>query len=174
MSSCTGGTRWHHQEVISACPQEKPPKPASAIFPNSVNGDPVFSLLLPKHHSRLLLEPTAIPSAGLTTLPSKCVWSVTPSLHSCCFHSGPDYRHLSPSFIPVASSLVSALTFLPLLSVFHKVQEIFLKNHFSIWQNQYNIVKFKNKIKFKFKLLPAPQKKSQTIPILPLLLFFKI
>ena len=26
--------------------------------------------------------------------------------------------------------------------------------HFDVWQNQYNIVKFKNKIKFKFKLYP--------------------
>ena len=33
-----------HWEVISACPWAKCPKPASNIFPNSVNGDPVLPL----------------------------------------------------------------------------------------------------------------------------------
>ena len=33
------------------------------------------------------------------TLPSTCAWSVTPSLHSHCSHSGPDHRHLSPRLL---------------------------------------------------------------------------
>ena len=74
---------WHHWELVSACPQVMSPKPASPIFPSSVNGDPVHPPPHPRHHS-LLWQPTPILSAGLTTLPSKCVWSVTPSLHSHC------------------------------------------------------------------------------------------
>ena len=74
---------WRHWELISACPQVMSPKPASTIFPSSVNGDPVLPPPHSRHHS-LLLQPTPIPSAGLTTLSSKCVWSVTPSLHSHC------------------------------------------------------------------------------------------
>ena len=60
---------WHHWEVISACPQEKSPKPASTIFPNSVNGDPVLPLPHPRHHSPLLLQLTPVPSAGLPDSP---------------------------------------------------------------------------------------------------------
>ena len=41
--ACTTAT-WHHWEVISACPWAKSPKPASNIFRNSVNGDPVLPL----------------------------------------------------------------------------------------------------------------------------------
>jgi len=35
--------------------------------------------------------------------------------------------------------------------------------HFDIWQNQYNIVKFKNKIKFKKKLILKMRKKRKIL-----------
>ena len=77
--------------------EAKFPKPASTIFPNSVNGDPVLPLPHPKHHS-LLFSYNPHPSCQQVfwTLPSTCAWSVTPSLHSHCSHSGPDHRRLSP------------------------------------------------------------------------------
>ena len=44
---------WCHRELISACPQVMSPKPASTIFPSSVNGDPVHPPPHPRHHSLL-------------------------------------------------------------------------------------------------------------------------
>ena len=44
---------WRHWELVSACPQVMSPKPASTIFPSSVNGDPVHPPPHPRHHSLL-------------------------------------------------------------------------------------------------------------------------
>ena len=44
---------WHHWELVSACPQVMSPKPASTIFPSSVNADPVLPRPHPRHHSLL-------------------------------------------------------------------------------------------------------------------------
>ena len=44
---------WHHRELVSACPQVMSPKPASTIFPSSLNGDPVRPPPHPRHHSLL-------------------------------------------------------------------------------------------------------------------------
>ena len=44
---------WCHRELIAACPQVMSPKPASTIFPSSLNGDPVRPPPHPRHHSLL-------------------------------------------------------------------------------------------------------------------------
>ena len=95
---------WHHWEVISACPQEKSPKVASSIFSSLVNGDPVLPLPHPRYHSRLLIQPTPILSAGLTDSAFQMFWSLTLSVH---FHCSLAY---SSNFLTCIRSHPSPLT----------------------------------------------------------------
>ena len=98
---------WYHRDIISPCPQVKSPKPTSTIFPNSVNGDPVLRLPHVSDTTVLLFSYSLLPSHRqvLQTPPSKCVWSVTLSLHSCCSHFGPDHHHLSPGLFQLPPQL---------------------------------------------------------------------
>ena len=81
---------WYHHDIISPCPKVKSPKPTSTIFPNSVYGDPVLPLPHVSDTTVLLFSYIPLPSGQqvLQTPPSKCVWSLTLLLHSCCSHSG--------------------------------------------------------------------------------------
>ena len=53
------------------------------------NGTPSFPFLTATQHRPPLLQSTPARQQVSQMPPSRCVWSVTPSLHSCCFHSGP-------------------------------------------------------------------------------------
>ena len=96
-----------HHDIISHCPQVKSSKPTSTIFPNSVNGDPVLPFPHVSDTTVLLFSYSLLRSHWqvLQTPPSKCVWSVTLSLHSCCSHFGPDHHHLSSGLFQLPPQL---------------------------------------------------------------------